>query len=57
MGIAITPEGKRAFVGLFSESYFAEVDLEKRSYKRMPTGGSFNEEFAIDDTGTVGIMT
>jgi hypothetical protein len=57
MGIAITPDGKRAFVGLFSESYFAEVDIAQRTFKRIPTGGSFNEEFAIDDTGTVGIMT
>jgi hypothetical protein len=57
MGIAITPDGKRAFVGHFSETYFAVVDIEHRTFEKVETGGAYNEEFAIDDTGTVGILS
>jgi DNA-binding beta-propeller fold protein YncE len=57
MGIAITKDGKHAFVGLMSETYMAYVDLEKRSFEKIPTGNSWNEELAIDDTGTLGILT
>ena len=57
MGIAITKDGKRAFVGQYGETYFAIVDIEKRSFTKVQTGAQFNEELAIDDTGTVGILT
>jgi hypothetical protein len=57
MGIAFSKDGKRAFVGHFSENYFAVVDMEKRTFTRVNTGAGYNEELAIDDTGTVGILT
>lgn len=57
MGIVFSKDGKRAFVGLYSENYFAVVDVEKRTYEPVATGVGFNEELAIDDSGTVGILT
>jgi hypothetical protein len=57
MGIIISPDGKRAFVGLYGETYFAVVDIEKRTFEKVRTGSQYNEELAIDDTGTVGILT
>jgi hypothetical protein len=57
MGIVITQDGKRAFVGLYAESYFALVDIEKQTFVPVQTGASYNEELAIDDTGTVGILS
>jgi DNA-binding beta-propeller fold protein YncE len=57
MGIAFSKDGKRAFVGHFSENYFAIVDMEKRTFQRVNTGAGYNEELSIDDTGTVGILT
>jgi hypothetical protein len=57
MGIAITRDGKRAFVGQYGETYFASVDIEKRTFDRIQTGAQFNEELAIDDTGSVGILS
>jgi hypothetical protein len=57
MGIVITKDGKRAFVGQYGETYFAIVDLEKRTFTKVQTGAQFNEELALDDTGTVGILT
>jgi hypothetical protein len=57
MGIVITKDGKRAFVGQYGETYFAIVDIEKRSFQKVQTGAQFNEELAIDDTGTAGILT
>jgi len=57
MGIAIAKDGKHAFVGLMSETYMAYVDIEKRSFEKIPTGNSWNEELAIDDTGTLGVLT
>ena len=57
MGIAISPDGKRAFVGQYAESYFSVVDIERRTFQKVPTGSQYNEELAIDDTGSVGILT
>jgi hypothetical protein len=57
MGIAITKDGKHAFVGQMSETYMAYIDIEKRTFERISTGNSWNEEVAIDDTGTVGMLT
>lgn len=57
MGIVISPDGKRAFVGQYAESYFAVVDIAARTFQKVSTGSQYNEELAIDDTGTVGILT
>jgi hypothetical protein len=57
MGIAITHDGKHAFIGLMSETYMAYVDIEKKTFERIATGNSWNEEVAIDDTGTIGMLT
>jgi hypothetical protein len=57
MGIRITPDGKRAFVGLYSETYFAVVDIANQTFTTVQTGADFNEELAFDDTGTVGILS
>lgn len=57
MGIVITPDGKKAFVGQLSENYFSYVDIEKRTFTKLNTGAQWNEELDIDDTGTVGILT
>jgi len=57
MGIVITPDGKHAFVGQLSENYFSYVDIEKRTFEKLQTGAQWNEELAIDDSGTVGILT
>ncbi len=57
MGIAITKDGKRAFVGHYAESYFAVVDIAARTYTKIQTGAQYNEEIALDDTETVGILS
>lgn len=57
MGIAITKDGKHAFVGMMSETYMAYIDIEKRTFERISTGNSWNEEVAIDDTGMIGMLT
>jgi DNA-binding beta-propeller fold protein YncE len=57
LGIAITHDGKHAFVGVMSESYMAYVDIEKMSYMPIQTGNQWNEEVAIDDTGSIGALT
>ena len=57
MGIAITKDGKRAFVGQYAETYLAIVDIEHRTFEKLQTGARYNEEVAIDDTGSVGILT
>ncbi|HET6336142.1 MAG TPA: hypothetical protein VFG30_23125 [Polyangiales bacterium] len=57
MGVAITKDGKHAFVGQMSDTYMAYIDLEKKTFERISTGNSWNEELAIDDTGMVGALT
>lgn len=57
MGIVITPDGTRAFVGQYSESYFAVVDIAAHTFTKVQTGADYNEELAFDDTGTVGILS
>src|SRR6185312_11688965 len=32
-------------------------DIEKMSYMPIQTGNQWNEELAIDDTGTIGVLT
>ena len=57
MGIIITQDGKHAFVGQLSENYMSYVDIEKRTFTKIDTGAQWNEELAMDDTGTVGIIS
>jgi DNA-binding beta-propeller fold protein YncE len=57
MGVVITPDGKRAFVGQYSASYLSVIDIEKRTFDMVQTGSSFNEELALDSTGTTGILS
>jgi DNA-binding beta-propeller fold protein YncE len=57
MGIVISPDGKRAFVGQYAENYFAVVDIAQRTFTKVVTGSQYNEELSLDDTGTVGILT
>jgi hypothetical protein len=57
MGIVFSKDSRRAFVGLYGENYFAVVDMESRTYEPVATGSGYNEELAIDETGTVGILT
>ena len=56
MGIVITRDGKRAFVGprrgLLRQRRHRETYL-----RQVQTGSQFNEELAIDDSGTVGILS
>lgn len=56
MGIAFTPDGKRAFVAHFTSGDLAVVDVEKKALvERIPLG-VYPEEIAIDDSGTVGVI-
>src|SRR4051812_17045283 len=57
MGIVITKDGKHAFIGQMSDTYMAYIDIEKRTYERVSTGNSWNEELAIDETGMIGVLT
>jgi hypothetical protein len=57
MGIVFSPDSKRAFVGHLSEDYLAVVDVEARTFTKLSTGAAYNEELAIDDTGTVAVMS
>jgi hypothetical protein len=40
-----------------SESYMAYVDIEKMSYVPIQTGNQWNEELAIDDSGSIGVLS
>jgi hypothetical protein len=57
MGIVFSKDSKTAFVGLYGENYFAVVDIASKTFDTVATGSGYNEELAIDDTGTVGILT
>lgn len=57
MGIAITHDGKHAYVGQMSDTYMAYVDIEQKTFERVQTGNQWNEELAIDDTGEIGMLT
>jgi hypothetical protein len=56
MGIAITHDGKRAFVTHFGSSIVAVVDIEKHSLVNSVDVGPLSEEIALDDSGEVGIF-
>jgi hypothetical protein len=57
MGIAITKDGAHAFVGQLSDTYISYVDIAAKSFTKIQTGNSWNEELAIDDTGMTGMLT
>ena len=56
MGIAITPDGKRAFVTHFGTPEVAVIDIEKRSLVKSVNVGPLSEEIVLDDSGEVGIF-
>jgi len=55
-GIAVTPDGKRAFVAHFGSGNMAVVDLESFQIVSNIDIGIYAEEIALDDTGTVGVV-
>jgi hypothetical protein len=57
MGIAVTHDSKTAFIGLLGESAFAVLDIENQTFEKVDTGGTYNEELAIDDTGEIAILS
>jgi DNA-binding beta-propeller fold protein YncE len=56
MGIAVTPDGARAFVAHFGSGNMAVVDLASHEVVEDFDVGSLAEEVVFDDTGTVGIV-
>lgn len=57
-GIAVTPDGARAFVAHAGSNEVTIIDLKARSIlEQVDIGGPFAEQIALDDTGTVGIVT
>jgi hypothetical protein len=57
MGIAISKDGTHAFVGQLSDTYISYVDIAKMSFDKIQTGNSWNEELALNDAGTTGILS
>jgi hypothetical protein len=57
MGIAITKDGTHAYVGQLSDTYISYVDIAAKTFTKIQTGNSWNEELAIDDTGTTGLLS
>jgi DNA-binding beta-propeller fold protein YncE len=57
MGIVFSKDGEKAFVGLLDTPELAVIDVEARTFETVETGGTFNEELAIDDSGEVGIFS
>ncbi len=56
MGIAVTPDGKKAFVAHFGSGNMVVVDLESYEIVANIDIGIYAEEIAFDDTGTVGVV-
>lgn len=56
MGVAITPDGKRAFVAHFTSGDVALVDLDSLAVTERVAIGMYPEEITLDDTGTVGVV-
>ena len=44
-------------MGQLSDTYISYVDIAAKSFTKIQTGNSWNEELAIDDTGTTGMLT
>ncbi|MFT3926160.1 MAG: hypothetical protein QM778_26685 [Myxococcales bacterium] len=55
-GIAVTPDGKRAFVAHFGSGNMAVVDLETFQIVQNLDIGIYAEEVVLDETGTVGVV-
>jgi hypothetical protein len=56
-GIAITPDGKRAFIPHFTSGTMAVVDIQARTVLDTVEIGVFAEEIAFDSTATVGVFS
>jgi DNA-binding beta-propeller fold protein YncE len=56
MDIAITHDGKRAFVPHFGSTHVAVVDIAQRVVEKRVEIGPYSEEIELDDTGTVGVI-
>jgi hypothetical protein len=56
MDIAITHDGKRAFVPHFDSTHVAVVDIAQRIVEKRVEIGPYSEEIELDDTGTVGVI-
>lgn len=56
MGIAVTPDGRRAFVAHFGSGNMVVVDLETYEIVADFEIGIYAEEVVFDDTGTVGVV-
>lgn len=56
MGVAVTPDDKRAFVAHFGSGDIAVVDLTSFEVLERVNIGQFPEEIAFDDSGEVGIV-
>ncbi len=56
IGIAITPDSKRALVSHFGTGDMSIIDLVENKIESTFEVGLFAEEIAFDDTGTVGII-
>jgi hypothetical protein len=57
MGIAVTPDGKRAFVAHFGTGNMAVVNLGNFEIEKDIEIGIYAEEVVFDETGTVGVVT
>jgi hypothetical protein len=57
MGVAFTPDGARAFVCHFSADHVAIVDVAARSVLARVQVGPFSEEVALDESGSVGVLS
>jgi DNA-binding beta-propeller fold protein YncE len=57
-GIAITPDGHKAFISHAGTSNLSVVDLQAHQVlQQIDLGGTFAEDLALDDSGTVGVVT
>jgi hypothetical protein len=57
MGVAFTPDGARAFVCHFSTEQVAIVDVAARRVIEHVQVGPFSEEIALDESGSVGVLS
>ncbi|HEX2675751.1 MAG TPA: hypothetical protein VHM19_03910, partial [Polyangiales bacterium] len=57
VSIAVTPDGKRAFVTHFGTPQVAVIDVDKMSLVKSVNVGIYSEGIALDETGEVGIFS
>ena len=56
MGIAVSPDGKRAYVANFGTDTLSIVDIEARALIENVTVGAGPEQVALDEAGALGIV-